>query len=243
MHPSAPRITPYGTEAPVPGQRSARQVLRGVGDERDREADDEAADALEQVLAQHAAEDRREQQQPAGAPQRGDRGAPHDRPAPDVLRPTVRQRATDLLLEREEAARRHHEHQGPQPADDGGVVLLAETAGAGDEERIRRDAGDGEADPDRERALGDGLLGRVERPLCALCHRFLAGGSIPRVCRGSRDRRASVSRHPQVSRLWRRRSAGARIASHMSTRTLILLAAVTGLAILAAGAIQILLAR
>ena len=92
------------------------------------------------------------------------------------------QRATDLLLEGKEAARRDHEHQRPEPADDGGVVLLAEAAGAGDEEPVRRDAGDREADPDRERALGDGLLGRFERPLCAWCHRILAGGSIPRAC-------------------------------------------------------------
>jgi hypothetical protein len=34
-----------------------------------------------------------------------------------------------------------------------------------------------------------------------LCHRFLAGWIDPPGLRGSRDRRASVSRHPQVSRL------------------------------------------
>src|SRR5262249_17501509 len=109
--------------------------------------------------------------------------------------------------------------------------------------------GDGEARANGERALGNSLLGRFERPLCALCHHVPGAGS---------DRPAGPTGpgiegqtaypgglgegrfggHDPTSR-----GSHGQDDARMSTLTLILLAAITGLAILAASAIQILLAR
>ena len=83
---------------------------------------------------------------------------------------------------------------------------------------------------------------------CARCDMLVSGswpGSVlPRT--GRECGRCPASQHigtARASRVPGRTRPGARMKVRMSTRTLLILAAVTGVAILAAGAVQILLAR
>ncbi len=96
-------------------------------------------------------------------------GAPDDRPAADAAGAPRRDRAPDLLLEREEEPRREHEDRDPQRVQ-GRVVSFAQGAERQDLEEVRRHARDEQTGTDDVGALGDGAAGGLDQPLGALGH-------------------------------------------------------------------------
>ena len=80
----------------------------------------------------------REDDQPAGERGARPRGLPDDGAATLVVGAAVRDRAPDLLLEREEEPGRDDEQQDPEPVQRG-VVGLGETAEREDLESVRGD--------------------------------------------------------------------------------------------------------
>ena len=142
----------------------------------------------------------------------------------------MRERPADFLLERLEEPGRDHEDEGPE-AVERGVLGVAQLARRQDLEAVRGDADDDQPAADRVGALGQRtVLGRTDQPLRSLCHSPSLGCPEIRDCTaaGSRGR----CRGPGSRRV------GSTVLG-VSTRTLLILAALTGLAILVAFAVQV----
>ena len=162
----------------------------------------------------------------------------------------VGDRPAHLLLEREEEPGRDDEHEDPQ-AVERRVLGLVECLEGEDLEAVRGEARDQEAEPDGVGAFGQRhLASSLDDALCALRH--FADPEWPEWrSRDGTERPSEREQHTGVVPATRDRGScqwtdagGGRATMHaVSTRTLLILAAITGVAILAAGAIQILLAR
>ena len=143
---------------------------------------------------------------------------------PIPMRAPVRERPADLLLERLEEARRDHEDDRPE-AVQRGVLRVAQLPGREDLEAVGGDAGDDQARADGVRAFGQRTVLRgADQPLRSLCHPL-----DPRVPGDpglyGPDVRECDAGEPDRGRL-------ALPFGGVSTRTLLILAALTGLAIL-----------
>ena len=243
MMPSLPRITPYGPKRPLPGERALHQELHCVGREPDEEAGEQHGLPVEQSL--HEREDQRPQQREDDQRLPVSAALAHAAflmtgPPPWLLARRCATARPDFLLEREEEPGRDDEQQDPEPVQRG-VVGLGETAERKDLESVRGDTRDDETQTDRVRALGHReLASRLDHALCALGHArgFSSGVSGPCSVSSVEEHTGGIGadwvRSESRSRAWMER---------ISTRMLLILAAITGVAILAAGAIQILLAR
>ena len=175
--------------------------------------------------------------------QSGLRGLADDRSTAERARPAVGDGASDLLLEREEEAGRHDEHEDPEPVERR-VLRLGEALERQDLEAVRGDAGDQQAEADGVGAFGHWQLASgLDESLCALRHALSRSGPGKGGGAGApAARRVSISARPRRSG-YQQTGPGREDWPRMSTRTLLILAALTGVAILTAGAVQILLAR
>ena len=117
--PSTLSIKPYVREPTVSGERSSRDVRRGVDDDSEEQRDEQPDVVMERVVGERH----------VGGATRGDCGdgddaadrgrALHERTGSDPLGPAMSNGSPDLLLERLEESGRQDEQDDPQPEDRG----------------------------------------------------------------------------------------------------------------------------